>query len=110
MGFLAKLLLANLLIVTSVLAGRRAPSLAGLLATMPLTTLVVLVWLWSDVPGDYGRAESYVRGVLWGIVPSALFYLAALWAMQRQLPFPAILAASFGVWLAGAAVHRWLLP
>lgn len=110
MGFVWKLLLANLLIAASVLVGRRVPSLAGLVATMPLTTLVVLVWLWSDAPGDYARAESYVRGVLWGILPSALFFVAALWGVRHHLPFPLVLATSFGVWLTGAALHRLLLP
>ena len=109
MSFVWRLLLANALIVASVQLGRRSPSLAGLTATMPLTTLVVMIWLHADQPGSYAPMVGYTKGVLWGMLPSVAFFLAALWCFQRRMPFPVVLAASSAVWLAGATVHRWLV-
>lgn len=109
MDFLLKLILANAIIVASVLAGRKAPTLAGLLATMPLTTLVVLIWLHSETPSDYERMVRFTRGVLWGILPSMAFFLTARVCFEKQLPFAAALGVSFCVWAAGAMMHRWLL-
>lgn len=73
MRFLLKLLIANLIIVSCVFMGKRHPSLSGLVATMPLTSLVVLLWLWSDSGGDSMLLTRYTVGVLWGILPTILF-------------------------------------
>ena len=89
--------------------GRKLPSLAGLIAVMPLTGLVVLVMLYLENPGNAGLVTEYCKGALWGIVPSILFFSVALLCFQKQLPLPIVLCASFVVWLAAAFVHQWLL-
>ncbi len=109
MRFVWKLLLANAAIVASVQVGRRLPATAGLVATMPLTTLIVLVWLHSEAPTDRELLLGYTRGVLWGILPSVAFFLAAYGLFHRRLSFGAVLGLSSCVWLAGALVHRWLV-
>ena len=109
MPFILKLLITNLIIVASARIGARSPSLGGLIATMPITSLLVLLWLRLDNPGNYPLLSAYTRGVLWGIIPTILFFVIAYLCFKRELPFPLALAAGFGVWLAGAAVHQWLL-
>lgn len=109
MPFFAKLLITNLVIVGCVFLGRRLPSLAGLIATMPITTLAVLLWLHADRPDDPRLLTEYTRGVLWGIVPTILFFAAALYCFRRGMTLPLTLTASFAVWMAGAALHQWLL-
>lgn len=109
MQFAIKLLLTNLIIIACTQVGRKLPTLGGLIATMPLTSLLVLLWLYSDNPGDFRLMTDYTRGVLWGIIPTILFFAVALLCFRRQLPLPLVLSASFGVWLAGAALHQWLL-
>ncbi len=107
--FFVKLLIANAIIVVCALVGRRFPTLAGLIATMPLTSLLVLVWLHSDNPGDLRLMTDYTRGVLWGIIPTILFFAVAWFCFRNRLALPITLSASFAVWLAGAAVHQWLV-
>jgi uncharacterized membrane protein (GlpM family) len=109
MQFLVKLLITNAVIILCAQIGRRYPSLGGLIATMPLTSLAVLVWLWTDNPGDYRLMGSYTTGVLWGIIPTVMFFAAALFCFRRGLPFTLVLSAGFLSWVAGAAVHQWLL-
>jgi uncharacterized membrane protein (GlpM family) len=109
MQFLIKLLITNAVIIFCVLVGKRFPSLGGLIATMPLTSLIVLIWLHSDNPGNYRLLTDYTAGVLWGIIPTILFFIAVYLCYRRQLPFSLILSVSFAVWLAGACVHQWLL-
>ena len=109
MQFFVKLLITNAVIVTCVLLGKRLPTLAGLIAAMPLTTLLVLVWLYTDAPGDPRLLEKYTAGVLWGIVPTALFFAAAWFCFRHRIPFSVTIALSFAVWLVGAVVHQWLV-
>jgi F0F1-type ATP synthase assembly protein I len=107
--FLVKLILSILVIVTASQVGKRFPTMGGLIATMPLTTLIVLLWLYADHPDDYPRMVQYTRGVLWGIVPSIAFFLVVLACLNKQWPLPQTLAAGFGAWLLGACLHQWLL-
>jgi len=109
MTFAVKLLVSNLIIVTCVLMGKRFPALAGLIATMPITTLIVILWLAGENPGDSRLLASFTGGVFWGIMPTLLFF-AALWGCLRKgLPLAPSLAAGFAIWLVGAAVHQYLL-
>jgi len=107
--FLVKLALANLIIVSCVLLGKRFPSLAGLIATMPLTSLVVLVWLASDNGAAPGLYRNYVHGALWGILPTIAFFAAAYLCLRKGVGLPSALAVSGVVWLAGALLHQWYL-
>jgi F0F1-type ATP synthase assembly protein I len=109
MHFFLKLIFTNFTIIFCTWIGKRYPTLGGLIATMPLTSLLVLVWLHADNPGDYRLLVDFTRGVLWGIIPTILFYAVTYAFFRRQVALPLVLSAGFGVWLAGALVHQWLL-
>ncbi len=106
--FAIKLLLSLLVILLATQIGRKVPTLAGLIAVMPLTSLIVLLWLYSDHPGDVSLLIGYCEGALLGIVPTILFFVTALLCFRRHLPLWAVLSAGFAVWLVGALVHQWL--
>lgn len=109
MPFLFKLLITNAVIIGCAQLGRKLPTMSGLIATMPLTSLLVLLWLAADNPGDYRLFSAYTRGVLWGIIPTILFFVALWFCFRRQVTLPLALTAGFGIWLAGAVVHQWLV-
>jgi uncharacterized membrane protein (GlpM family) len=109
MHFAIKLLITNGVIIACAALGRRYPSLAGLLATMPLTTLAVLFWLASDHPGDRQLLAGFTRGVLWGIGPTVLFFGVAYWLLRRDLPLTWAVGAGGVAWLIGAVTHQLLL-
>ena len=77
MRFVIKLLVSMGVIVFCTQIGRKLPTLAGLIAVMPLTGFIVLVWLYLDNPGDFTLLIQYTKGALWGILPSILFFLIA---------------------------------
>lgn len=87
----------------------RLPALSGLIATMPLTGLLVLLWVYADHPGDSQLMSDYTRGAFWGTLPSIAFFLVAFLCFRRQLPLWLVLAFSFAVWLTAAAIHQLLL-
>lgn len=107
--FLLKLAISNLIIVACVLIGRRYPTLGGLIATMPLTSLIVLIWLFTDAPAETGRINDYLRGVLWGIGPTIAFFVAALICLRRGMSVPVALLVSAVCWLAGALLHTMFI-
>lgn len=85
------------------------PSLGGLIAAMPLTTLLALIWLYAET-GDYQLAHDFTRSVLFAIVPTIFFFISALYLFKRGASFITILLVSFVIFLGAAAVHQYFLP
>jgi len=109
MQFAVKLFISFVIIISCTLIGKKWPSLAGLIATMPLTGLIVLIWLYSENQEKGNLLMKYTRGALWGILPSILFFLTAFICFKKQVPFSLLLIFSFSVWLVGAFVHQLVL-
>ena len=109
MQFIIKLSVTVVIIVICAEIGKRTPSLAGLIATMPITSLLVLVWIYSANSDKPDLMVGYTKGALFGILPSILFFVVAYFCFRKELPLSIVLGASFAVWLVGAFVHQWLL-
>ncbi len=109
MRFLVKLLVSVGVIIFCTQIGRKLPTLAGLIAVMPLTGLIVLIWLYLDNQGNFGLMSDYCKGALWGILPTVLFFLAAFICFRRRLSLRIVLCIGFAIWFAAALVHQWLL-
>ncbi|MFC1781887.1 DUF3147 family protein [Planctomycetota bacterium] len=109
MRFFIKLIISVLIITICTGVGKKLPTLAGLIAVMPLTGLIVLVWLYMDNPGNYELMADYTKGALFGILPTILFFLTAFFCFQKRLSLPIVLCAGFTIWILAAAVHQWLL-
>ena len=109
MQLFVKLLISVTIIVFCALIGRKLPSLAGLIATMPLTGLIVLIWLYSENSENYNLLTKYTKGALWGILPSILFFFTAFICFKKQMSFPVLIILSFSVWIIGAFIHQLVL-
>lgn len=109
MRFVIKLLISLCVIAFCTQIGRKLPTLAGLIAVMPLTGLIVLIWLYLDNPVNFDLMTDYTKGALWGIVPSILFFLVAFMCFRKHLSLWIVLCASFVVWLVAAFIHQLLL-
>jgi len=109
MQFALKLAASVCVILVASQVGRRFPSMAGLIATMPLTSLIVLMWLYTDKPSNTPALAQYARGALWGIGPTILFFLVAWLALRKGWSMPLTMAVSFAAWALGAIVHQALL-
>ncbi len=111
MRFFIKLLISVCIILscTWIVNKHKLPTLAGLITVMPLTSLIVLIWLYLDNPGKFNLMTDYTKGALWGILPTILFFLTAFMCFRRQLSLWIVLSASFAVWLIAAFFHQGLL-
>lgn len=66
---------------------RRNPGWGGLLASLPLTSLLAMVWLYRD-SGDPERVAELSIGAFWFFLPSVPLFLV----------LPALIRASVGFW------------
>lgn len=106
--FLVKLVVSALAIAAISELAKHLPSLGGLIAAMPLTTLLTLIWLFVETK-DFEVAHSFTVGVLWGLAPTIFFFVAAIPMLKRGVSFPLTLIASLALWAAAAFVHQKLL-
>lgn len=104
-----KVVAALSVILLAVGIGRKFPSLGGLIAVMPLTGLIVLLWLYSDTGGDPVTMQNYTKGALWGIIPTMLFFAVALIGFRKGWGLPMVLLTSFGAWFVAALIHQGCL-
>ena len=109
MRFVIKLIISLCIITLCTAIGKKLPSLAGLIAVMPLTGLIVLIWLYLDNPGDYSLMTDYTKGALFGILPSILFFITCFICFKKQLPLTIAVCAGFIIWLIAAFIHQWLI-
>lgn len=92
--FLLKALLSGMLVALISEVARRSPGWGGLLASLPLTSLLAMLWLWRDT-GDPVRVAELSMGAFWFVIPSLPLFLMV----------PVMLRAGVGFWLAlGIAV------
>ena len=108
MQILIKIALSIAVILLATAIAKRYPSAAGLIAVMPLTGALVLVWVYLENKGNAEVMQAFAKGALLGILPSILFFLVALLCFRKQLSLPGVLASSFGMWLLAAILHQWL--
>lgn len=107
--FLIKTVISALIIAAVSELAKRFPSTGGLIAAMPLTTLLALIWLYLDT-GDYQLAAAFTRSVLFAIIPTIFFFITALFLFRRGVPFVAVLILSFAVFAAAALIHQIFIP
>lgn len=73
---------------------RRWPGVGGLIVSLPLVSLLAMVWLWRDT-GDSARVAELAHSTFWFFLPS----------MPLFLVLPAMLRSGVSFWLAfGLAV------
>jgi hypothetical protein len=109
MQFLVRLGATVAVILAAAWVGKRLPTLGGLLATMPLTGVIVMLWLGAEQPDQPQRMIDYTKGALFGLGPAVLFFVAVWLALRRGFPVWMVVPAGFGVWLLAAVIHQLAL-
>jgi hypothetical protein len=66
---------------------RRSPSFGALIVSLPLVSLLGILWLWRDT-GDIGRIADHAQSTFWYVLPSLPMFLI----------LPVMLRAGVGFW------------
>jgi hypothetical protein len=85
--FFIKAAISGLIVAAVSEVARRSPGWGGLLASLPLTSLLAMIWLWRDT-GDVTRIAGLATGAFWFVIPS----------MPLFLLIPAMLRGGYGFW------------
>jgi hypothetical protein len=88
---------------------RRYPGWGGLVASLPLTSLLAMLWLWRDTH-DAEHVAALSASTVWFIVPSIPLFLALPLLLRSGVGFWGSIAMVIVGTLALYAVMFWAAP
>ncbi len=90
--FAAKALLAGVIIAAIAEIGRRLPAMGALIASLPLISILGMIFLWHARP-DAENMAVHAQATFWFVLPSLPMFLL----------IPVLLRQGYGFWFALAA-------
>lgn len=84
-----KAALSGIIIAVVSEVAKRNPGFGALIASLPLVSLLGMIWLWRDKP-DAANMAAHVEATFWFVLPSLPMFLV----------IPAMLRAGWSFWVA----------
>jgi hypothetical protein len=104
-----KALLSGVIVAAVSEISKRYPGFGGLVASLPLVSVLGMIWLWSETQ-DAGRMADHATGTFWFVLPSLPMFLLIPALLQRGLGFWPTLAASCLLTIALYLAMIWIGP
>lgn len=84
-----KALISGILIAAASEVAKRFPGFGALIASLPLVSVLGMIWLWRDKP-DAENMAAHAGATFWYVIPSLPMFLL----------IPALLRSGLSFWLA----------
>ncbi|HEY7978766.1 MAG TPA: DUF3147 family protein [Rhizomicrobium sp.] len=104
-----KAAISGIIVATVSQVAKRYPGFGGLIASLPLVSVLGMIWLWRDTH-DLARMAAHVSGTLWFIAPSVPMFLLIPSLLNRGAGFWPSLAAGCLLTIALYALMIWAAP
>jgi ABC-type nickel/cobalt efflux system permease component RcnA len=88
-AFAIRAILSGIIIALIALVGKKAPAAGALIASLPLISILGMVWLWRDT-GDNKLVADHAEATFWYVLPSLPMFLL----------IPLLLRNGYGFWLS----------
>ena len=107
--FVIKAILSGLLVAAISTIAKRYPGWGGLVASLPLVSVLSMVWLY----GETRNAESVARlstGAFWFFLPSIPMFLIIPYMLRSGYSFAVTMVVAIAVTIALYAAMNWAAP
>jgi hypothetical protein len=104
-----KALLSGVIVLIVSEVAKRYPGWGGLIASLPLVSILGIIWLWRDT-GDTVRIANHAEATFWFVLPSLPMFLLFPALLRWNVAFWPALGASCLVTVVLYALMVWLLP
>jgi len=106
--YIVKILLSSAIIALVSEVSKKSGYIGGLIASLPLTSMLALFWLYNDT-NNSSKVAELSTGILLFVLPSLIFFVAMPLLLRRNINFYLALALSSGVMMAGYAFFSLIL-
>ncbi len=106
--FLAKAAITIALVLLASVLARRSGWIGALVASLPLTSLLVLAWLYSDTR-DPRQVADMAMGIFWFVVGSLPFFVVLALVLRHGWRIGPAFAVAGAAGFVGVSLTQWLL-
>jgi hypothetical protein len=78
-----KALLSGVIIMAVSEIAKRSPAFGALVASLPLVSVLAIIWLWRDT-GDTARIANHAEATFWYVLPSLPMFLAFPYMLRQE--------------------------
>ena len=104
-----KAAISGVLIALASEVARRNPGWGGLIVSLPLTSILAMLWLWRDT-GDPERIAGLSMSAFWFVTPSLPMFAILPVLLRSGIGFWAAFALAIAGTVALYAVMFWAAP
>ena len=113
MYLLFKFVLSAAIVVAVSEIARRSTLFGALVASLPLTSVLAMLWLYHE-SGDAARVATLSGEIFWLVLPSLLLFLILPWLIRRGVSFyvalvVAVACTTLAYGLVSVALQRFAL-
>ncbi|MDR7229928.1 hypothetical protein J2X45_000991 [Caulobacter sp. BE264] len=90
--FIIKCAMSGVLIGAASTIARRYPGIGAMIASLPLVSVLGMIWLWRDKP-DPANMAAHAQATFWYVLPSLPMFLLIPTLLRRGVGFWSALAA-----------------
>jgi hypothetical protein len=87
MPYIVKIVLTVILVVAITEVSKKNTVLGGLIASLPLISLLSIIWLFFETR-DIQKISNFSYGVFWYVVPSLSLFVSLPLFLKKNIPFP----------------------
>lgn len=104
-----KAILSGIIIAIVSEVAKRNPGLGALIASLPLVSILAMIWLWHDT-SDTTRIAGHAEATFWLVLPTMPMFLLLPWLLRHGTGFWLSLGLSCLLTIALYLLTIWLLP
>ncbi len=104
-----KALISGALIAIASTLAKRYPGFGALVASLPLVSVLGMIWLWTDKP-DAENMAAHAGATFWYVLPSLPMFLAIPVLLRHGFSFWLALALGCALTIALYVLMTWLAP
>ena len=95
-NFVVRALLSGIIVALIALIGKKAPAAGALIASLPLISILAMIWLWRDT-ADIKLLANHAEATFWYVLPSLPMFLLIPWMLRSGHSFWVALSAGIGL-------------
>jgi protein-S-isoprenylcysteine O-methyltransferase Ste14 len=107
--FVLKCAISGVLVAAASTLARRYPGFGALIASLPLVSVLGMMWLWRDKP-DAANMAAHAQATFWYVLPSLPMFLLIPALLRRGVNFWMALSAGCLLTILLYLLMTWAAP
>ena len=104
-----KAVVSGILVAAASTIAKRYPGFGALIASLPLVSVLGMMWLWSEKP-DAENMATHAGATFWYVLPSLPMFLLIASLLRHGMAFWLALALGCALTIALYFAMTWLAP